>query len=400
MELEDIICYESEKTSVDFKQKQYSRSSHVDLLKDIMAMANADVTEERYIITGVDYHSSKKRKILGIPESEFADDADYQQLVKKNIEPDIRFSYSSFLIDGKLVGIFKIGPCLDPPYLMKKDYTPLFQGDGYIRKGTSQVKLARADYDRIYQAKQRRDLGRKIKIGIGDELVSNLTTPDCTIEFPSYRALGKIVGILEGRKLGVDSRIRVPAVKNYGLDGTPYEWRSNDDLESILVNLADIYAEDDSYFIQEEAFCLNIGVQNEEDEYIKNATFILEIPKVIGINVLDRLEHKPLRSLSMHVEAMKRGFSHPHSSRYPHVEDADTKYLVRQPVGDIINHLHRDLFPVPLRIIVEPDAAGKTISLDYKLFGENLHRPIEGRINLTFGHVYWLKAPKEDEITE
>jgi hypothetical protein len=46
----DIIRFEREHTALDFKQAQYVRAQHEALLKDFMAMANADVDGERHIL--------------------------------------------------------------------------------------------------------------------------------------------------------------------------------------------------------------------------------------------------------------------------------------------------------------------------------------------------------------
>jgi hypothetical protein len=42
-ELDDLIKFENENTSVDFKATQYFKPVHEHLVKDLLAMANADV---------------------------------------------------------------------------------------------------------------------------------------------------------------------------------------------------------------------------------------------------------------------------------------------------------------------------------------------------------------------
>ena len=48
--IEDLIEYYDENLNLDFKGSQYAREKHADLIKDIIAMANADTHDERYII--------------------------------------------------------------------------------------------------------------------------------------------------------------------------------------------------------------------------------------------------------------------------------------------------------------------------------------------------------------
>ena len=49
MDLLDQIRYEGEHTGFDFKAVAYARDKSEDLLKDIMAMANAELTTDRFI---------------------------------------------------------------------------------------------------------------------------------------------------------------------------------------------------------------------------------------------------------------------------------------------------------------------------------------------------------------
>jgi len=47
---DDLIKYENENTSLDFKEIQYEKKHHEALIKDIMSMANADVENDRHIV--------------------------------------------------------------------------------------------------------------------------------------------------------------------------------------------------------------------------------------------------------------------------------------------------------------------------------------------------------------
>lgn len=155
MDLIDLIHYENEKTGLDFKAVIYKADKFDDLLKDIMAMANAALEEDRYIVVGIKHHPSSERVILGVEE--FMDDATYYQLVHSNIEPDIHFEYFHVEVADKKVGVFRIFNCDNQPYLMKKDTKNLRRGDGFIRKGTSQMRLMRSDLDKIFAQRQSAD---------------------------------------------------------------------------------------------------------------------------------------------------------------------------------------------------------------------------------------------------
>ena len=89
MELIDLVQYENEKTGLDFKAVIYKADKFDDLLKDIMAMANAALEKDRHIVVGIKHQPCSERVFLGVEE--FINDATYYQLVHSNIEPDIHF---------------------------------------------------------------------------------------------------------------------------------------------------------------------------------------------------------------------------------------------------------------------------------------------------------------------
>lgn len=71
--LDDKIKYDNENSGLDFKEIQYKKEMHQDLIKDVMCMANADIDGDRYIIIGVDYKSSNERDFIGIKKEEFVE---------------------------------------------------------------------------------------------------------------------------------------------------------------------------------------------------------------------------------------------------------------------------------------------------------------------------------------
>lgn len=79
--LDDVIRYERECTSVDFKETQYAKGNHLALLKDVMSMANAhDVPGDRFIVCGVDLKPDASRTFVGVSRGEVVDAATYQRL--------------------------------------------------------------------------------------------------------------------------------------------------------------------------------------------------------------------------------------------------------------------------------------------------------------------------------
>ncbi|MBS5913111.1 MAG: ATP-binding protein [Paenibacillus macerans] len=162
MELLDIIRYENESTYVDFKKTQYQDNES--FLKDIMAMANANTDiNKRYIIIGVKHMPNGDRNFFCIPKDEFKDDADYQDLVRQNIEPEIKFVYKAVEFEGHLLGVFEITNCEQRPYVMKKAKGKLEQGACYIRRGSQQGRVIREDLEIMYEKRFKKQRERDIK---------------------------------------------------------------------------------------------------------------------------------------------------------------------------------------------------------------------------------------------
>lgn len=162
MDILEIIRYENENTYVDFKRSQYHNNE--DFLKDIMAMVNSNTdVSKRYIIIGVKHSPSGNREFCSIPREEFRDDAVYQDLVRNNIEPEIKFIYKPVEFEGQLLGVFEISECENRPYVMKKKFGTLEQGTCYIRRGSQQGRAVRADLEVMYEERYKKQREKDIK---------------------------------------------------------------------------------------------------------------------------------------------------------------------------------------------------------------------------------------------
>jgi predicted HTH transcriptional regulator len=148
-----LIKEKREDTDFDGKKTIYKKDTFFDLLKDVMAMANADIETDRHIVTGISLQQGEER-LTGINQGDFQDPSIYQQLVHDNIEPTIDLRCFLHEFEGKFFGIFEISNCNDPPYMMKKIYprkqglsennkkTDILQvGEAWIRKNTDQDRM-------------------------------------------------------------------------------------------------------------------------------------------------------------------------------------------------------------------------------------------------------------------
>jgi len=403
MDLLDQIRYEGENTGFDFKATAYKRDSSEDLLKDIMAMANADLDRDRFIVVGVKHHPNGNRDILGVDD--FVDDASYYQLVHSNIEPDIHFEYSYLAIDDKTVGVFRIFNCDNPPYMLKKDGKTLRKGDSYIRKGTSQMKLMRADIDRIFAKRQMvPNLAAKLEAVFEvDGQPSNRMTPEMDTGLPSASAARRIRWAIADKELTEEQReakrqalldkTKNPAHKMFNfLDkhpalkmmnrmtasasglSMPYEERDLDTLREDLESVQKTYQEADLYYLHEErARKINILVSNHGEQYIEDCSVEICIKKAFGLMVAPTIYRKPKnRSQFMSIVALGPDYE---ALDYPKVTETEDSYLIKAHMGDLRHNLITPVLKVPARLTLPVNTAGQQIEVKLTLFGKNLPKP-------------------------
>jgi hypothetical protein len=242
--LDELIRRGREHTALDFKQVQYARKQHEALLKDVLSMANAHIGTERHIVCGVALAADGSRTFAGVPRDNIVDAAIYQQLVHENIEPDIHLDYVAHEVDGVIIGVILLSNCVERPYAMRKDFSgSLRRGDMWIRKGTQQMRITRADLERIYA--ERRDAtgfdGRvRMTFDAPGELTTMILPAVETIELASDRAATRITEILEERRIRqrmgyIDlNGFQRPLRSLLSVGPTPYEDRPSETLEGDL----------------------------------------------------------------------------------------------------------------------------------------------------------------------
>ncbi|MHC1623503.1 MAG: AlbA family DNA-binding domain-containing protein [Candidatus Methanospirareceae archaeon] len=133
------LLHEDESVSLDFKREQYpfrkaSADQKSELLKDVLAFANAWRHSDAYILIGVEEVRGARSKVVGV--SEHLDDASLQQFVNSKTNRPVQFSYHEHILDGKNVGILII-PLQHRPVYLTKDYGKLKKNVVYIRRGSS-----------------------------------------------------------------------------------------------------------------------------------------------------------------------------------------------------------------------------------------------------------------------
>lgn len=383
-DLDELIRYENESTRLDFKAVQYTRKSSEALLKDLMAMANANVSGDRYIVIGVKHRSGGAREFLGISEDEFTDSAVYHQIARENIEPEIHFTYEPYRFDDVLLGVFRVYDCTDPPYMMRKQFGPgLRSGDAYIRKGTHQARVTRPDLDRILRKRIEAGFTGELRIGFeAEEILEEISLPAVgAIELPSQRAAETIRAILEER----EKASRDPSLAKFGhlvigagslspvLGPTPYARRSNEELRKNLEHVKDTYRDADLFTVLEQnAVKINLMLLNEGDSYVEDASVHVTIPKTEGLVVADKIYTEPESydplSGYVPVPAFDKMY-------YPQVKDCGEYIEVVAGIGDLRHGIPTAAFEKPLRLFLGPPLIGTTVRLECTVHGKQLREP-------------------------
>lgn len=151
------LRYKGEGTDLDFKQAQYAFAGASDyekseLLKDIMAIANAYRSGPGYILIGFKDLAPHPAEVVGISTSDHIDDAAIQQFVRSKIDPLLEFQYEERLFDGKHIAVITI-PKQARPFVPKQDFGKLRKNVALVRRGSStdeasmseMLKMAHAD---------------------------------------------------------------------------------------------------------------------------------------------------------------------------------------------------------------------------------------------------------------
>ncbi len=382
-ELEDIIQFENENTALDFKAIQYKKEKYIDFLKDIISMANSKIKEDKFIIIGVNHKANGERDIIGIKD-DFIDEATYQQLINENIEPEIVFKYYPFDFDSKKIGVFQILNSSNPPYMLKKDYGKLKKGDCFIRKGSHQTRVTRNDID--YFISQKTSVGNfkgTISLSFTDSKSKILIVkPIINLEYPSDKAAKKIKKIIKDKeeKLkqtdDIGLRFINPDIRMMG--GTTYEDRSLSTLKENLESVKKTYRDDDLYYLFErKSMRINLTIINNGDEYLEDASVEILIKKndkfLIANSVYQEPDNRSWIDKIKHMPVIGPSLEEMH---YPKVTETEDKYVIFENIGDVKHSIPIDIFRTPIRFVAAPNCINEKISLNIKIFGKNLPKPI------------------------
>src|SRR6266566_490642 len=138
----ESLLYRTESETLDFKEGQYAfvganPEQKSELLKDILAFANAWRDADAYILIGVREVKGAKSTVTGILAAEHFDDHSLQQFVSSKTNRPVSFSYQPFATSGLQIGVLALPATDQRPFFLTNDFGLLKKNAVYIRRGSS-----------------------------------------------------------------------------------------------------------------------------------------------------------------------------------------------------------------------------------------------------------------------
>lgn len=381
-----IVGSTTPSTAVQFRSDAYGKNGIEFFLRDVLALANADVDGQRYIVTGIDFDAGSKKRINAIDRADFSGKPSYALLVNDYIEPAIRISHKAVTVDGQQVGVFEIGDCQDPPYMMRIDFSEtLRRGDAYARVRNAAVKLGRKQLQSLFEKKFQDSVSAaQIELGFAGDIVHKeikIPTHDFR-QLPSALAGAKLGELIESKqKVQVTATntfmSRLMHARVFGSD-IPYEEHSTTQLLDEIEEVGSRYRDQDHHFLfDEQASKLQLIVINHGDEAIRDTTLKLVMPRHAEFRVATELPKIPRDGGFVDRRPGEQ-------DAYPDVSIRDRSVQVAVHIGDIPAGEPVEVFERHLRVCAGDELRGRRIGIRYSLSGRNLRAPAEGTLRLLF----------------
>lgn len=144
------LCMEGESNHLDYKREQYqfigvSDPEKTELLKDILAMANAFRQQTAYILIGVEQQPDGSGKIIGISSNDFIDDSQLQQFINGKTNRVVNFLSYSVQIDAeRIIQVIEIPLQDNRPYYPKRQIGEI-KGNEVLFRVSSSTRTATPD---------------------------------------------------------------------------------------------------------------------------------------------------------------------------------------------------------------------------------------------------------------
>ncbi|NNC65608.1 MAG: hypothetical protein HKN84_12540 [Gammaproteobacteria bacterium] len=379
--LGQLAQFEVANSALAFRGRAYGDEDRLELLRDLLGLANAPVQGPRYIVLGVDDTIGSDRELIGISDAAHAEVHGLCTHVVNNFfDPPLPVRIEEAMIGGRKIVAIVLPDCSGQPYLLKTNASgSMRQGAGWIREGTRYRRLVRADFQRIFEAQLlSQDTCPDVRVGFaGKDLETMLHLPVMPLEqLPSKVASGKIRRMLEAKQAtkqapGEDiSRIqRLVHAQVFGPNEV-YRPNSTTTLVEKLDSTADDFEAADRYYTYEDrAHKLNLVLQNLGEGVFEGGTLVLDLPRVDGLEIAERIWPSP-------------DGSQPVPDGYPALDIGPEMISVQTSVGPIQPGGKAMALRQPLRLCLRESASGKTIPVAYSVHSKSLRAPLSGRLQI------------------
>ena len=256
--LAKIILSATPSTGIQFRKSEYGAAGAREFLRDVLAMANANVEGTRCIVVGVEIDSRGRKKLKSIDRDDFTGNPSYVALANEFIEPPIRLKYQPVSVDGKRVGVYEIADSQDKPYMMRVDHSEtLRRGDAYQRSNNRAVKMGRRQLQSLFEQKFRESVSNaSIEIGFPGEIIhKDRKIEVCDLsQLPSSVATEKLRQLIKikrrSKRSGSTTMVaRLTHARLFGSD-SPYEERSPEELKQEMRQIRRQYKDEDEHSLR------------------------------------------------------------------------------------------------------------------------------------------------------
>ena len=384
--LTNIVSSATPSTGIQFREAEYGAAGARDFLRDVIAMANAEVEGTRYIVVGVRIDARGCKEYRNIDGDDFAGNPSYAAIAGEFIEPPLRLRYQPVSIEGNCVGVFEIADSQDKPYMMRVDHSEtLRRGDAYTRVNDRAVKLGRRQLQLMFEKKFRESVcDEDLDIGFpGDIIHKDCRIPLCDLSrLPSAVATAKLQQLIDSKRRARPSGstsllARLTYARLFGAE-KPYQDLSPRELEAEMRQVHERYRDsDENYLFEKHAQKLQIVVYNQGGESIRNASLSLVMPNHAAFHVADQLP-------KIHQDGRYVERAPAEQADYPSVTLDNGSIQLAANVGDIPAGELIEVFGRQPRLCVGKELSGRRVDVQYELFAQNLRVPARGTLRLLF----------------
>lgn len=381
----DIVTKAEPGAGVQFRAHAYGKRGIRRFLIDVIAIANAPVDGNRYIVTGVAIGDGQ-RQFQPVDPQDFSGQPAYESLAAEYVDPPLRLKYRPVRVNDQVVGVYEIGDCRDRPYMMRIDYSEkLRRGDAYVHAGDAPVKAGRRMLLQMFENRSPGGVTKDtIEVGFsGDVIQKKCRVPTVDLRrLPSRVERGKLSELIAARRKtrgsgATTTMARLVHTQLFGAE-TPFDDQTLTGLAERLDYVdSKFHAEDQWFLFETHAHKLQLAVFIQGQVALENASLTLRMPRHKALHVANGLPPDPENLPD--ADDGDAGLVD-----YPAVSVRQKEIYVASVLGDVAAGVPIDVFEVPLRICAGSELAGKRLNLRYRLFGSNLRQPVDGSLQLAF----------------